>query len=131
MHEISLRSDRKGEGQQAGKECPDIVRSAGFEKTTPWPQSWKMIKTRTKNAPAEMPGAVIHQDTGACLIHEIPKQPIGPEVLRFASGFRRRGGLVLATISCRCAVAGRGVLGEDSRFFFIVSLAFSTRTSHP
>src|SRR5881628_3803499 len=81
-------------------------------KNEPCPQSWKMMKTRTRNAPARIAsGAVIHQDTARVWYIRYQSSAKGQSVLTSCQRARPVDGFwYLATIFFQSAVPGRLLL---------------------
>src|SRR5208337_4585453 len=82
--------------------------ATGDLKKEPWPQSWKMMNTRTSSAPRNAAsGTTSHHDTGRHKYIRYQSSPIGMSVSMICHSARHGEGLwYLSTISFHAATSG-------------------------
>src|SRR6266481_3234316 len=101
--------------------------AARLLKNDPCPQSWKMMNTRTRNAPASAAsGSVSHNDIDALRYIRYHRNPYGTSVLMICQSARAVEDFwYLATISFQAAMSGRVLPAVDFESFVINRLLFS------
>src|SRR5260221_6727871 len=101
--------------------------AARLLKNDPCPQSWKMMNTRTRNAPASAAsGSVSHNDTDTLRYIRYHRNAYGTSVLMICQSARVVEDFwYLATISFQAAMSGRVLPAVDFESFVINRLLFS------